>query len=321
VWRGRGILLDGHNRHAICEAAGLGYKVVERDFPDRLEAKAWILHNQLGRRNLGDFSRAEIARQLEIVQAEQGKARQAEKLKKGPISSVVTTVVTTGDTKSCDERARAKAAKVAGVSVGTMQRAKVVMDKGAEPLKQLARADAVTVTEAARVAELPIWEQEALADEGAEAVKAKAAELRKPAPKAEPKPAPAPEAPPKLKTKPVETDSNGVPLDLPHLTEAFAVAPAFRSLAARISALTQEYDAIGETPGGAFVRVHSQEWTHMVKQLRYMLDKSAPHAVCPHCGGEKCRVCLNSGYLSQWRYKNVPEDIKAVQLKGVKRAS
>lgn len=52
VWKGRGVLLDGHNRHEICTRHGLPFSVFEVDLPDRAAAEDWIDANQLGRRNL-----------------------------------------------------------------------------------------------------------------------------------------------------------------------------------------------------------------------------------------------------------------------------
>lgn len=50
VWNG--ILIDGHNRLEICMNHGLEFKVVEKDFANKDEAKDWMDANQLGRRNL-----------------------------------------------------------------------------------------------------------------------------------------------------------------------------------------------------------------------------------------------------------------------------
>lgn len=46
------VLLDGHNRHAICTRLGLPYRVESLVFADRDAAADWIDRNQLGRRNL-----------------------------------------------------------------------------------------------------------------------------------------------------------------------------------------------------------------------------------------------------------------------------
>lgn len=50
VWNG--ILIDGHNRYAICQEHNVPFQVVEKDFPDRESALDWMDENQLGRRNL-----------------------------------------------------------------------------------------------------------------------------------------------------------------------------------------------------------------------------------------------------------------------------
>lgn len=52
VWKGEGILLDGHNRMTICESRKLPYQVQEIEMPDRDAAKTWIIRNQIGKRNL-----------------------------------------------------------------------------------------------------------------------------------------------------------------------------------------------------------------------------------------------------------------------------
>lgn len=46
------VLLDGHNRKAICDEHGLGYDVTFMTLPDRDAARLWVWRNQLGRRNL-----------------------------------------------------------------------------------------------------------------------------------------------------------------------------------------------------------------------------------------------------------------------------
>ncbi len=52
VWKGRNILLDGHNRYEICTSEGIEFSTVSIDLPDRDAALDWIIRNQLGRRNL-----------------------------------------------------------------------------------------------------------------------------------------------------------------------------------------------------------------------------------------------------------------------------
>ena len=52
VWQEEQTLLDGHNRYEICERHGLPYTTIEVSLPDMEHAKAWMIDQQLGRRNL-----------------------------------------------------------------------------------------------------------------------------------------------------------------------------------------------------------------------------------------------------------------------------
>jgi len=52
LWKGTGILVDGHNRYEICEREQLDFRTVEIPFESREKAIDWICMNQLGRRNL-----------------------------------------------------------------------------------------------------------------------------------------------------------------------------------------------------------------------------------------------------------------------------
>lgn len=67
VWQERGILLDGHNRLAICEAHSVPFKIHKSSFPDRTAAKIWMIKNQVGRRNLSITQRSLCAAKLETL--------------------------------------------------------------------------------------------------------------------------------------------------------------------------------------------------------------------------------------------------------------
>ena len=61
------ILIDGHNRYAICEQHSIPYRTVQMDFDSRESALVWMIDNQRGRRNLSKqawldlgFKRAEL---------------------------------------------------------------------------------------------------------------------------------------------------------------------------------------------------------------------------------------------------------------------
>ncbi|MCL2572426.1 MAG: hypothetical protein FWE11_08470 [Defluviitaleaceae bacterium] len=58
LWEGT--IIDGHNRFEICMKHGIEFEIKEIDLPSKEAAKAWILDNQLARRNLTDAARIEI---------------------------------------------------------------------------------------------------------------------------------------------------------------------------------------------------------------------------------------------------------------------
>ena len=56
-----GLIVDGHNRFEICMKHGIEFEITEMEFSSREAVMVWILDNQLGRRNLNDAARIEIA--------------------------------------------------------------------------------------------------------------------------------------------------------------------------------------------------------------------------------------------------------------------
>ncbi|RRB04753.1 hypothetical protein [Larkinella rosea] len=46
------VLIDGHNRYAICTQHGIDFKVMLREFPTLQAVREFMIENQLGRRNL-----------------------------------------------------------------------------------------------------------------------------------------------------------------------------------------------------------------------------------------------------------------------------
>ena len=55
------ILVDGYNRLRICATHSIPFEIKQVHFDSREEAMLWILDNQLGRRNLTDAMRIELA--------------------------------------------------------------------------------------------------------------------------------------------------------------------------------------------------------------------------------------------------------------------
>ena len=57
----KNFIVDGHNRYDICQKHNLTYDVVKMRFASKDAAIMWIIDNQLGRRNLTDAARIELA--------------------------------------------------------------------------------------------------------------------------------------------------------------------------------------------------------------------------------------------------------------------
>jgi len=70
-------LVDGHNRYALCKQHGIEYRIIEREFDSREDVIIWIVNNQLARRNLTAYARAELALKQKAAFAVKAKANMA----------------------------------------------------------------------------------------------------------------------------------------------------------------------------------------------------------------------------------------------------
>jgi len=127
-----GILIDGHNRFAICTKHGLPFDVLEvAGIETRVDAKIWIIQNQFGRRNLDTLTRCELALTLEPLVAEKAaRARSEAAVRSNAARSAnpVSSNLTKPDaTKPVPLHTRPGIAKAAGVSEGTIHMAKAVL--------------------------------------------------------------------------------------------------------------------------------------------------------------------------------------------------
>lgn len=125
VWKlpGNEILIDGHNRWEIsAKHAGIRFNVVYKEFENREAVKEWIIKNQLGRRNIPPYVRAELALKLKPVIAEKAEKNLHLAEGKGCQKSDKVNAI---DTKK-------ELAKVAGVSHDTIHKVEVIKEKANE---------------------------------------------------------------------------------------------------------------------------------------------------------------------------------------------
>ncbi len=131
VWLNYGILVDGHNRHRIwrdvyASEEDKAPEIREVPFASRDDVKEFMLHRQLGRRNLTDAMRVKIALKLRPMIEAKAKAKQVRK----PTDSV---------RPNSDEqplRVDEEIAKAAGVGRDTVRKVEAVLNTDDESLKQ-----------------------------------------------------------------------------------------------------------------------------------------------------------------------------------------
>lgn len=143
-----GIILDGHNRWAIIqENPDIPYKTMEMMFVSRNEAKAWMIRNQLGRRNLPNYERARLALQLKPLLAEEAKKRQRE-AGGDRRSEEYKESLPQKSAEPKNSEVRDELAKAAGVSHDTIHKVEVIEEKAAPEVKEQLRKGEVSINKA-----------------------------------------------------------------------------------------------------------------------------------------------------------------------------
>lgn len=138
VWNG--VIVDGHNRYAICRNHEIPFATQEKNFSSRDNAMLWMLRNQLGRRNLNSYQRVELVLKFEPLVKNAAEQR----MMAGKAANPVPTLAQ-GQTKG---RTRDHLSEAAGVSHGTFAKAKKLVQSADEETKRELRAGKVTVNRA-----------------------------------------------------------------------------------------------------------------------------------------------------------------------------
>ena len=138
VWNG--VIIDGHNRYAICRKHDIPFSIQEKNFDTREEVMLWMLRNQLGRRNLNNYQRVELVLKFEPLVKNAAEQR----MMAGKAANPVPTLAQ-GQTKG---KTRDHLSEAAGVSHGTFAKAKKLVQSADEETKRELRAGKVTVNRA-----------------------------------------------------------------------------------------------------------------------------------------------------------------------------
>lgn len=114
LWNG--VIVDGHNRYAICTKHGIAFKTEEKEFASRNDVRIWMIQNQFGRRNLDNYTRSGLSLMLEKFFKEKAKENQGTR-----------TDILQKSAKSLEAvNTREELSKLAGVSHDTIYKVKEI---------------------------------------------------------------------------------------------------------------------------------------------------------------------------------------------------
>lgn len=122
VWHG--LIIDGHNRYDICKKHKIPFEMKELDFSSKRDALAWMITNQLGRRNLT------VAQKVSLV-------LERDNLIRG-----------TSTPEKLTRDKRKQIADEAGTSETTVSMTKKVLDEGSEETKAEMLQNKITIGKA-----------------------------------------------------------------------------------------------------------------------------------------------------------------------------
>lgn len=237
------LLVDGHNRYAICRQHGLPFQTVQsKRFKDIEDVHLWMIDQHLGRRSVSDFQRGVLAlRQREIVAARRARfleastqpAQQGAADAPAPQSAAAEDLPWEGESsypepaplKSREDLARA--ARLSSSQVAMIEK----IHQQAEPeLVAALKSGAISINAAAAVATLPPEEQKAAAVAGKDELKQAAKRVR--------------EAQRKPRAKTAAQAGEGAASDSSDPSVAADQAGELQALQQRVAELTAENEAL-----------------------------------------------------------------------------
>ena len=135
VWNNT--IIDGHNRYKIAHELDIPIKYETMEFQDREEAKAWIINNQLGRRNISKYERCRLVLNMKDRIAAEARERMLAG-KSDPTQ------------KSAQGATRDILAKMAGVSHDTLKKVEILEREASPEVKESLRAGTTYISAAYR---------------------------------------------------------------------------------------------------------------------------------------------------------------------------
>lgn len=166
------VLIDGHNRYAICQRHNIPFKTIQNDhFKDIEDVQLWMIDNHLARRSVSDFQRGMLALRKKEIISMRIKAQDESDTSGNEETDVAIPVVK--PTQSRQEIARA-----AGISSNAVLQIEKIQRAAAPELVQAVRDGTISISAAAAVATLPGNEQAAAVAGGRKELQQAAKQVR-----------------------------------------------------------------------------------------------------------------------------------------------
>lgn len=174
------MLVDGHNRYAICREHDLPFKTVQSTrFQSIEDVHLWMIDQHLGRRSLSDFQRGVLALRKREIVAERQARTPPEAVSEAPAadagSAEPTAPAPAGEARETTREALARVARLSSNQVTQIEK---IQKQAAPEVVAAVKAGEISIHAAATVASLPWEEQVAAATGGKEELKQAAKRVR-----------------------------------------------------------------------------------------------------------------------------------------------
>ena len=167
------LLIDGHNRYAICQKHDLPFETMQSKlFKDIDDVHLWMIEQHLGRRSVSDFQRGVLALRKRDIMA-QRKAQIPE-----PDATASEDTVVEASAPADALRTREDIAKAARLSSSQVVLIEKIQKQAAPEVVAALKSGSISINAAAAVASLPAEEQVAAAVAGQGELKQAARRVR-----------------------------------------------------------------------------------------------------------------------------------------------
>ena len=169
------VLVDGHNRHAICQKHSLPFQTVQsKMFHTMDDVHLWMIEQHLGRRSVSDFQRGVLAlRKREILAL-----RKAQMSESSDTSAQAKTDDAPATATASTLRTREDIAKAARLSSSQVVLIEKIQKQAAPEVVAALKSGSISINAAATVASLPEEEQREAAFGGTELLRQAAKRVR-----------------------------------------------------------------------------------------------------------------------------------------------